>query len=287
MSKLKQQLAQRASKGLQEATTVRSLLARDSIKKRFEELLGRKAPGFMSSVINIVNSNTQLQQCDPNQVIAAAAVAAAMDLPIDPNLGFAYIVPYKGKAQFQMGYKGFVQLAMRTGMYKTINATHVYEGEIESFNRITGEVKFSETGATSDKIVGYIAYFKLLNGFEKYEYWPIERVIEHAKRFSQSYGRNYSPWKTDFDAMAIKTVLKHLLSRYGVLSIEMQTAVKADQAVVHETDDGEQYEYVDNTVEAEYTVDDAALDREIAEMDAAAEMGGEPQEQDDGGDLPF
>lgn len=287
MSKLKQQLAQRASKGLQEATTVRSLLARDSIKKRFEELLGRKAPGFISSVINIVNSNTQLQQCDPNQVIAAAAVAAAMDLPIDPNLGFAYIVPYKGKAQFQMGYKGFVQLAMRTGMYKTINATHVYEGEIESFNRITGEVKFSETGATSDKIVGYIAYFKLLNGFEKYEYWPIERVIEHAKRFSQSYGSNYSPWKTDFDAMAIKTVLKHLLSRYGVLSIEMQTAVKADQAVVHETDDGEQYEYVDNTVEAEYTVDDAALDREIAEMDAAAEMGGEPQEQDDGGDLPF
>lgn len=278
MSKLKQQLAQRASNGLQEATTVRSLLARDSIKKRFEELLGRKAPGFMSSVINIVNSNTQLQQCDPNQVIAAAAVAAAMDLPIDPNLGFAYIVPYKGKAQFQMGYKGFVQLAMRTGMYKTINATHVYEGEIESFNRITGEVKFSETGATSDKIVGYIAYFRLLNGFEKYEYWPIEKVREHAQRFSQSYGSNYSPWKTDFDAMATKTVLKHLLSRYGVLSIEMQTAVKADQAVVHETDDGEQYEYVDNTVEAEYTVDDAALDREIAEMDAAAEMGGEPEQ---------
>src|SRR5690606_13766964 len=269
---------QRASNGLQEATTVRSLLARDSIKKRFEELLGRKAPGFMSSIINIVNSNTQLQQCDPNQVIAAAAVAAAMDLPIHPHLGFAHIVPYKGKAQFQMGYKGFIQLAIRTGMYKTINATHVYEGEIESFNRITGEVKFSETGATSDKIVGYIAYFRLLNGFEKYEYWPIERVIEHAKRFSQSYGSNYSPWKTDFDAMATKTVLKHLLSRYGVLSIEMQTAVKADQAVVHETDDGEQYEYVDNTVEAEYTVDDAALDREIAEMDAAAEMGGEPEQ---------
>lgn len=277
MSKLKQQLAQRASKGLQEATTVRSLLARDSIKKRFEELLGRKAPGFMSSVINIVNSNTQLQQCDPKQVIAAAAVAAAMDLPIDPNLGFAYIVPYKGKAQFQMGYKGFVQLAMRTGMYKTINATHVYEGEIESFNRITGEVKFSETGATSDKIVGYIAYFKLLNGFEKYEYWPIERVIEHAKRFSQSYGSNYSPWKTDFDAMAIKTVLKHLLSRYGVLSIEMQTAVKADQAVVHETDDGEQYEYVDNTVEAEYTVDAAD------DVDAVAEAVGGPMLTEAGG----
>src|SRR5690606_4774307 len=120
----------------------------------------------------------------------------------------------------------------------------------------TGEVKFSETGATSDKIVGYIAYFKLLNGFEKYEYWPIERVIEYDKRFSQSYCGNYSPWTTDLGAMATKLALKHLLARYGVLSIEMQTAVKADQAVVTETEDGEQYEYVDNTVEAEYTVHD-------------------------------
>src|SRR5690606_28747119 len=272
MSNLKATLAQRAQNGgLQERTSIRSLLAQENVKKRFEELLGKKAAGFMSSVLNIVNSSTDLQQCNPQQVLAAAAVAAALDLPIDPNLGFAYIVPYRDRrnnqvhAQFQLGYKGFVQLAMRTGMYKTINATHVYEGEIEHYNRITGEVRFSEDGPTSDKIVGYIAYFKLLNGFEKYEYWPNERVSEHAQRFSQSYGSNYSPWKTDFDAMATKTVLKHLLSRYGVLSIEMQTAVKADQAVVHETDDGEQYEYVDNTVEAEYTVDD------IAEVDAAAE----------------
>src|SRR5690606_16000209 len=126
-----------------------------------------------------------------------------------------------------------IQLAMRTGMYKTINATHVYEGEIEHYNRITGEVRFSEDGPTSDKIVGYIAYFKLVNGFEKFEYWPVERVKEHAERFSQSYrsGRN-SPWQTDFDAMATKTVLKSLLSKYGVLSIEMQTAVVADQAVI-------------------------------------------------------
>lgn len=277
MSNLKQTLAKRANEGLQEATTVKALLARDAVKRRFEELLGRKAPGFMSSIINIVNSNTQLQQCDPNQVIAAAAVAAAMDLPIDPNLGFAYIVPYKGKAQFQMGYKGFVQLAMRTGMYKTINATHVYEGEIESFNRITGEVKFSETGATSDKIVGYIAYFKLLNGFEKYEYWPIERVIEHAKRFSQSYGSNYSPWKTDFDAMATKTVLKHLLSRYGILSIEMQTGLRADQAVITATDDGEQYEYVDNTIDGEYTINDIVTDGESVMQDADEAIGGPQQ----------
>src|SRR5690606_30500299 len=124
--------------------------------------------------------------------------------------------------QFQSGYRGYIQLAMRTAMYKSINATPVYEGEIESYNRITREVVFSQTGATSDKIVGYIAYFKLINGFEKFEYWTVDRVKAHAKRFSAAvrHGRK-SPWDTDFDAMATKTVLKHLLSRYGILSIEM------------------------------------------------------------------
>src|SRR5690606_6053306 len=126
------------------------------------------------------------------------------------------------------------------------------EGEIERYNRITGEVVFSEDGATSDKIVGYIAYFQLINGFEKYEYWTVERVKAHAQRFSQAYrsGRG-SPWQTDFDAMATKTVLKNLLSHYGILSTEMQTAMKADQALVTETEEGEpEFEYI----EAEYIV---------------------------------
>lgn len=270
MSQLKQQLATRANAGVKEATGVQLMLSRDSVKKRFEELLGRKAPGFISSLLNIVNGSTDLQQCNPQQVLASAAVAAALDLPIDPNLGFAYIVPYKGRATFQMGWKGFVQLAMRTGMYKTINSTHVFEGEIESFNRITGDVVFSEGGATSDVTVGYIAYFKLINGFEKFEYWTLEQVQAHAQRFSQSYrsGRS-SPWQTDFNAMATKTVLKSLLSHYGILSIEMQTAVKSDQAVITETDDGEQYEYADNTIDGEYSVNNAELDNEIAAMDAS------------------
>lgn len=251
-TKLKNQLAQRAQNGNGQGMTINSLLQSTSIRSRFEDMLGSKAPGFISSIINVVNSNNQLKTMDPNKIVASAAIAAAMDLPLDPNLGFAYIVPYKGQPQFQMGYRGFIQLAMRTGQYKTINATHVYEGEIESFNRITGEVVFSETGATSNKIVGYIAYFKLINGFEKYEYWTVERVKEHAGRFSQAYKSGKGgPWQTDFDAMATKTVLKSLLSHYGILSIEMQTAVKADQAVVHETDEGEpEFEYLD----AEYEV---------------------------------
>src|SRR5690606_10570720 len=117
---LKTQLQKRVQNGVQEGLTLRSLLSQDSVKKRFEELLGSKAAGFMSSLLNIVNSNPDLQQCNPQQVLSSAAVAAALDLPIDPNLGFAYIVPYKSKgsvhAQFQMGYRGYIQLAMRTGM---------------------------------------------------------------------------------------------------------------------------------------------------------------------------
>lgn len=252
-SNLKQQLAQRVQQGSGQGITLKELLRKEDVRKRFEEILGNKAPGFISSIINVANNNPDLQKLDPRKVVACAAVAAAMDLPIDPNLGFAYIVPYKGQPQFQMGYRGYIQLAMRTGAYKTINATHVYEGEIKRWNRITGEIEFSEDGPKSDKVVGYIAYFRLINGFEKYEYWPVERVIAHAKRFSQSFDSERSPWKTDFDAMATKTVLKHLLSHYGILSIEMQTAIKADQAVITETSEGEaQFDYVD----AEYTVHD-------------------------------
>src|SRR5690606_18292633 len=217
---------------------INALVASANVKQRFEEMLGEKAAGFLSSVISIVNSNNQLKQCDPNKVLGCAAIAASMDLPINPNLGFAYIVPYKGEAQFQMGYRGYVQLAMRTGQYKTINATEVYEGEIESFNRITGRVTFSETGKKSDKIVGYIAYFELVNGFEKYDYMTVEEVTAHAKRFSQSFNSSHSPWKTDFNAMATKTVLKRLLSKYGILSSDMQTAQLADQATPIEREDG-------------------------------------------------
>lgn len=260
------QLAQRmsgngAANGNGTALTINSLMQSNTVRQRFEDILGKKAAGFMSSVINVVNGNPLLKQCDPNQVVAAAAIAATMDLPIDPNLGFAYIIPYRQKGgglkpQFQMGYRGYVQLAMRTGQYRTINATEVYEGEIKSRNRITGKIEIDPEGKKSDEIVGYAAYFELINGFEKYEYMTVDEVRAHAKRFSQSYGKDASPWTTDFDEMAKKTVLKRLLSKYGILSIEMHTAHLADQATVIEREDGTvDYEYPDNqTVEAEYTV---------------------------------
>lgn len=253
--------------------SLKALLNNVNVKKRFEELLGKKAPGFMSSLISVTNGNAQLQKAEPHTIIAAGAIAAALDLPVDPNLGFAYIVPYNTKkklpdgtetwvnqAQFQLGYKGYIQLAMRTGQYKTINACEVYEGEIKSVNRITGEYEFGEK--TSDEIVGYVAYFKLLNGFEKYLYMTKNEIEKHAKTFSQTYKKGFGRWKEDFHAMAIKTVIKRLLSKYGILSIEMQTSLQADQAIVNQDEDGNStYEYpdtidVDGEVVSEQSEDD-------------------------------
>lgn len=224
--------------------TVNQLMAQTRIRSRFEEILGQKAAGYISSVINTVNSSPHLKTAEPNSVMMAAVVAATLDLPIDKNLGFAYIVPYSGKAQFQLGYRGYIQLAMRTGQYKTINATEIYDGELVKHDRLTGEIEFDENQRASDKVIGYAAYFKLTNGFEKCIYWTIEKIKAHGKRYSKSFESPDGRWKLDFDAMALKTVLKMLLSKYGILSIEMIGAIKADQAVI-KSENLDDVEYVD------------------------------------------
>lgn len=227
----------------QKKDAISALLSQESIKSRFDQVLGKKAPGFISSIISAVNSNKKLKDANPMTVVSAAAVAASLDLPINPSLGFAHIVPYAGQAQFQIGWRGLVQLAMRTGQYKTINVAPVHEGELVSHNPFTGEMEFDASARTSDKIIGYVAYFKLLNGFEKYNYMTVEECRAHGKRYSKFFDGKDAKWQTDFDAMSMKTVLKMLLSKFGILSIDMQTAVDADQAIVKA--DGE-YEYVDN-----------------------------------------
>lgn len=227
--------------------TLAVLLQRDDIKKRFADVLGTKAEGFMTSILSTTNNNANLRQCDPNSIIGSAMIAAALDLPVDPNLGFAYIVPYGRQAQLQIGWKGFVQLAMRSGAYKTINVCEVYEGEIAEYNRFTGNFSFGEK--TSDKVIGYVAYFKLLNGYEKYLYMTVAQIHAHAKQYSKTYSFKGGVWQTNFHAMAMKTVLKRLLSKFGILSIEMQLSLKADQAAVRDvTPDNIQeadFEYVD------------------------------------------
>lgn len=229
--------------------TTKDLFGQKSIQQRFEAILGKKAQGFISSVLQVINSNNILQKANPHTVLNAAATAASLDLPINPNLGFAWIVPYKGQAQFQMGWKGFVQLALRTGQYHRINATEVYENQYKSFNRLTEELIADFDIEGEGEIVGYAAYFRLVNGLEKMTYWSKQEVVKHAKKYSQAYGKgSMSPWNDpdQFHAMAKKTVLKNTISKWGIMSIEMQTAQLADQAV--QVSEGE-YHYVDNTEE--------------------------------------
>jgi len=260
-------------------STLKALVNADVTKKKFQEMLGNKAAGFLTSLMNTTNGNAQLQQADPNSILKAGAIAATLDLPIDPNLGFAYIVPYnnkgKNEAQFQMGYKGFVQLAIRTGQYKRINVTELYEGQFESYDPITDELKYNLDNRLSDEITHYVAYFQTINGFEKYNVMSKEEIENHAKKFSKTYSYKGSSWQTNFNTMAKKTVLKLLLSKFGILSIEMQTAQKADQAVIREFDKNNiEVEYVDNENNINDTTDDIVLN----ESDATNENNSDDEE---------
>lgn len=218
----------------------------ENVGKRINELLKDRAPQFTTTLMAALNSNKALNSCEPQSVLTAALTAASMDLPINQNLGFAYLIPYKNKdgdvCQFQMGYKGFIQLAQRSGYYKTINATEVREGEIAKIDRLSGEIEFEwiedEKEREKAKIIGYVAYFKLLNGFEKSLYWSVEKCKAHATRFSKSFKFGGGLWKDDFESMAIKTVLKQLISKYGPLNTQLQEAITKDQTI--------NGEYIDN-----------------------------------------
>lgn len=200
-----------------------------SVQEQFNNALKDGASLFIASLIDIYSNDKYLQKCQPQAVIMEALKAATLKLPINKNLGFAYIVPYGNEPQFQVGYKGYIQLAMRTGQYKFINADLVFEGELKKHNKLTGELDLSgET--TSDKVIGYFAYIETINGFKKTLYWSVEKVTNHAKRYSKSYNNKSSAWQTNFDEMALKTMLRNLLSKYGVMSVEMMNAFTADAA---------------------------------------------------------
>lgn len=223
--------------------TTKSFFEQSFIKKRFEDLLGKRSSSFLTSVLQVVASNELLAKADPMSIFNASLMAATLDLPINNNLGFAYIVPYAGKAQFQLGYKGFIQLAQRSGQFKTISATPIYEGQLVESNPLTG-FRF-DFSVTSDKVIGFAAYFELLNGFQKTFFMPIDKMEAHGKKFSKTFEKNGSLWKTDFEGMGVKTVIKLLLSKYAPLSIEMQKAVIVDQAVIN-NEDATDITYIDN-----------------------------------------
>ncbi len=227
-----------------------------AVKAKFEELLGKRSSAFITSVLQIVSQNTMLANADPSSIFNAAATAATLDLPLNNNLGFAYIVPYNARqkdgsfkqlAQFQLGYKGFIQLAQRSGQFTKLSAAPIYEGQILTANPLTG-YEFDFTIPASGQPIGYAAYFKLTNGFDSTLYMSASEIKSHGLKYSKTFAKGV--WQTDFDGMAKKTVLKLLLSRYAPLSIEMQTAIVTDQAVINDAD-ASSVTYIDNEPEAE------------------------------------
>ncbi len=246
-------------RGSNPVTKIKNYLADIDVKKRLEETLGKRAGAFGNSIINVVKNSSQLQNCTPDSIMSAAMIAATMNLPIDPALGYAAIIPYKNTAQFQLMYKGIVQLCIRSGQYAKIHNSEVYKDEIKLHNPITGEIKFNnpetykmrKAGKFED-VAGFYAYFKLTAGFEVSAYMGREEVMSHAKKFSKAYqydlskSKRVSVWSTDPMAMGRKTVLKMLLTKYGVMSIEMQDAFIAE----HEDFDSAQNK-ADETIKAE------------------------------------
>ena len=235
---------------LAKKSDLKGLLESESVKNRINEILGKNAPAFITSVIQISSQNVMLAKCEAASIVGAAMTAATLNLPVNNSLGFSYIIPYGTKAQFQIGYRGFVRLAQRSGQFLRINAGVVIEGEIVKIDRLTGDMTFNWTQNEQEregkKPVGYFAYFKLTNGYEHTLYMTIEELRNHAKKFSKTFKTGGGLWQSEFDAMAQKTVLKMLLSKYAPLSVDMEQAVQKDQAAFNDIDDAEDISYVDN-----------------------------------------
>jgi len=238
---------------------LKNLLESPTIKNRLADILGKRSSVFATSVIQIAQSNNKLSVAEPSSIVGAAMTAATLDLPLNNNIGFAYIVPYdvkqsdgskKTMAQFQIGWKGFVQLALRTGQFSRINTTDVREGEIAFMDRLSGDIDFQWEADTDKRlklpIIGYVAYFRLVNGFEASFYMTKAEVTAHAKKYSQSFRAGFGNWKDDFESMALKTVLKLLLSKKAPLSIEMTRAIETDQATFNDVDETHDIDYIDN-----------------------------------------
>lgn len=211
--------------------SLKKMLEAPSVQEQFKNALAENSGPFVASIIDLYGGDQYLQNCEPKAVVMEALKAAVLKLPIIKSLGFAYIVPYKSNnvlvPQFQIGYKGLIQLAMRTGQYRIINADVVYEGEYQSKNKLTGEYAL-DGEQKSESIVGYFAHFEMLNGFSKTLYMTKDKVLAHAKKYSKSFNVRNGPWEKEFDAMAIKTVVRGLLSHWGFLSVEMINAMNDD-----------------------------------------------------------
>lgn len=206
---------------------------KESVQQQLKNAMNDNANEFIASVVDLYAGDSYLMQCDPGQVAMQALKAAVLKLPVIKALGYAYIVPYKNVPTLIIGYKGLIQLAIRTNQYRVINADVVYEGEYRSLNKLTGEYDLSGE-KKSDNVIGYFAHFEMKSGFSKTLFMTKERVIAHAKKYSKSFNNQNSAWNTDFDSMAMKTVLRGLISHWGYMTTEMQSALSEDDQDIAE-----------------------------------------------------
>lgn len=275
---VKNKLTKKAGRGngnsVRPVDRLKAILSDESVQEQFRNALQENAGAFVASIIDLYNTDANLRMCDPSKVVMEALKAASLKLPINKQLGFAWIVPYKDKngeyiPTFQLGYKGYIQLALRTGSYRYINADVVYEGELVRRDRLTGEIELDPDARISDKVIGYFAFLETLNGFRKTIYMTVDEVRRHAQRFSKSYKNPSSAWHSDFDSMALKTCMRQLLSRYGIMSIELQRAYiddsadvtgLADAAIANDENANE------NVIDADYEINGA--ESAVGESDA-------------------
>lgn len=252
---------------------LKNALNTESVKNKFNEMLGKKSAGFMTSITSVVQNSDLLQKAEVNSIILAAAQAASLDLPINPNLGFAAIIPFNDKksgrcvATFQIMRDGWVDLCLRTGQFEYIANEIVYEGELVEKNRFTDTYVFDETKRKSDKIIGYMASFKLTNGYRKTVYMSVEEIKAHGKQYSQTYRKNFGLWVDNFNAMALKTALKMLLKKFAPKSIEsIAKAIESDQASFVGDIDNAQAVYVDNAKETKETAETVDFEEVTADV---------------------
>lgn len=257
---------------------LKQLINRDDVQDRLRQVIGKNTGTFTTSILQIAQSNDMLKKAEPGSIIGAAMTAATLNLPLNNSLGFAYIVPfYDGKtkttkAQFQIGAKGFKQLAIRSGQFKTLHDTDVREGEIKHIDRLTGAMDFDfmqdDAARAKCKVVGYVSYFELTNGFSSTLYMSVQELEAHAKKYSQTYKKGFGTWKDNFAAMASKTVTKLNLAKNAPLSIDMQKAVGADQGVVNENDEVSYTDNEDAPAEVLERISDEQFNEALKSVDA-------------------
>jgi len=249
---------QQKKQEISEQASLVATLNSERVQNGFRGILKDRAPAFLASLMNSINASPELRRISLTptgkaEIITCATMAACLNLVIDKNLGFAWIIPYGGHPQFQIGYKGFIQMAQRTGQYSRINCVPVYKNQFVSYNTLTEDLQVNLELLPEGDVVGFAFYFRLVNGFEKITYKSKAELIIHGKKYSKSYNTSGGVWQNNTDAMCLKTLVKMVLSKWGILSTEMQRAQMADQAIIkgENFDDSANYMYPDNATKIE------------------------------------